>query len=122
VNWAWWLIGAIAVAAVAWHEVTEHHAVARLFRRPVDPSPHHHMWAGIGQPQRRAIHAEMAVSAVLLAAVTGLWPVIGLSLAALLTVTACAWSLFHAPGRSTGRDQESEDLALTAMLLRMRGK
>jgi hypothetical protein len=95
VNWLWWILGASSVAAIGWHEVTEHHLLRYVFRRPVEPSPHHHAWVDIGARQRHAIHAEMAVSAVLLAAITGLYPVVGLAVAALLTVTCTGWSLFH---------------------------
>jgi hypothetical protein len=100
VNWLWWVLGAASLARIGWHEVTEHHVLRYLLRRHVTPSPHHAMWDGIGRPQRRAIHAEMAVSAVLMAAVTGSWPVVGLVLAGILTVTCTGWSLFHRQSRA----------------------
>jgi hypothetical protein len=94
VTWAWWAVAACAVAALGWHELTEHHLISRLFRREVDASPHHHMWDSIGGPQRRAIRAEMILFAALAAALAGIFPVPAVVVACLLTVASAGWVMF----------------------------
>jgi hypothetical protein len=42
VNWGWWILGAASVAAIGWHEVTEHHVVRIVLRsadRAAPPRP-----------------------------------------------------------------------------------
>lgn len=93
-SYAWWAIAGAALAGISWHEVTEHHLLRRLFRRPVTPSPHDRAWASLARPRRREIHAEMTLLAGLASAVTGLYSGAALLLAAVMTATAAASVMF----------------------------
>jgi hypothetical protein len=69
-----------AAAALAWHEIGAHHLA---------PGDHHDAWTRLGSARRGEIQAEMLLTGVLYAAVTGLWPAVGLP-AALVTAAAAA--------------------------------
>jgi hypothetical protein len=92
--WLWWAVAGFALAALAWHEVADHHVLARVFRRQVRASDHHAMWDGIGRPQRIAVRAEMVLFAALAAAVAGIFPVPAAVAAGVLTLICAPWVLF----------------------------
>lgn len=92
--WIWWAVVGLSLAALAWHEVAEHHLFSRIFRRAVAPSPHHSMWDGLGRPRRVEIRAEMVLFAALAAAVAGIFPVPAAVVAAVLTLASSGWVLF----------------------------